>query len=223
MAYIWQNYNKENYYYISGENASSYQEVWEDNRELPVNIYNRFIDIFYPEELDQKDYFGKMEQKYINDEKTKDIVNIIIHQLAIWDRLSGITLEDIKMALLYDDIKTGLYGKNFMSMIDDLKKEDLYIILKGLVKSNSLSNRETLFDEILHLLFGKVILYKKSMNNIIIVYIEKLRNSYREEIFNIVKYLFADMQLEIEVFWGNEHFGVIGNNSTMHIDRINIY
>lgn len=99
----------------------------------------------------------------------------------------------------------------------------MYIILKGLVKSNSLSNRETLFDEILHLLFGKVILYKKSMNNIIIVYIEKLRNSYREEIFNIVKYLFADMQLEIEVFWGNEHFGVIGNNSTMHIDRINIY
>lgn len=234
MSYIWENYDKKNYYYIPKNNVSNYQEVWSynDSKLVPVNIYNRFMDVFYPKEfvinkdLNQKEIrqrLRQIEQRYKNDEKIKDIVNIIIHQLAMWDRFVGVTLEDIEMSLLYDDIKNGLYGKRLMDEIDSLKKEDLYFILKELVKSNSLKNKKTLFDEVLYLLFGKVIFYKKNMDNKIIVYIEQFRNEYREKVFNIAKYLFADMQLEIEVFWANEHFGIIGNESTMHIDRINIY
>lgn len=234
MSYIWENYDKKNYYYIPKNNVSNYQEVWSynDSKIVPVNVYNRFMDVFYPKEfvinkdLNQKEIrqrLRQLEQRYKNDEKIKDIVNIIIHQLAMWDRFAGVTLEDIEMSLLYDDIKNGLYGKHLMDEIDSLKKEDLYFILKELVRSNSLKNKKTLFDEVLHLLFGKVIFYKKNMDNKIIVYIEQFRNEYREKVFNIAKYLFADMQLEIEVFWANEHFGIIGNESTMHIDRINIY
>lgn len=234
MSYIWENYDKKNYYYIPKNNVSNYQEVWSynDSKIVPVNVYNRFMDVFYPKEfvinkdLNQKEIrqrLRQLEQRYKNDEKIKDIVNIIIHQLAMWDRFAGVTLEDIEMSLLYDDIKNGLYGKYLMDEIDSLKKEDLYFILKELVRSNSLKNKKTLFDEVLYLLFGKVIFYKKNMDNKIIVYIEQFRNEYREKVFNIAKYLFADMQLEIEVFWANEHFGIIGNESTMHIDRINIY
>lgn len=223
MAYIWEDYDKENYYYIPNKNISSYQEVWENNKRIPVNIYNRFMDVFYPEELGEKCDLRQIEKSYKSDDKIKDIVNIIIHKLAMMDRFLGVTLEDVKMSLLYDDIKSGLYGNSLADEIDILETDDLYIVLKECVKRNSLKNRETLFDEVLHLLFGKVIFYKRNMDNKIIVYIEKLRNEYREKLFEIVKYLFADMQLEIEVFWANEHFGIIGNDSTMHIDSINIY
>ena len=158
MSYIWENYDKENYYYIPKNNVSNYQEVWSynDRKMVPVNVYNRFMDVFYPKEfvinsdLNQKEIrqrLRQIEQRYKNDEKIKDIVNIIIHQLAMWDRLAGVTLEDIEMSLLYDDIKNGLYGKCLMDEIDSLKKEDLYFILKELVKSNSLKNKKTLFDE----------------------------------------------------------------------------
>ena len=165
----------------------------------------------------------EVEYRYKDNDKFKDIFNVFLHQLARWDRLKGITFEDIEMSIIYEDIKEGLYGNKLKSEIDKLLFDDMYIILKELVKRSTGKNREVLFDEILHLLFGKVIFYKEKSTGKTLIYIELLRNQYRENLCEIVVYLFADMELEIEIFWANEHFGIIGNKSTMRIDNIHIY
>ena len=225
MAYIWQNYKKENYYYIPQTKQSYYEEVWKKTEKyIPVNIFNRFIDIFYPETVtnDHSD-LRKMELRYKKDDKFENIVNLILHQLAIWDRCRGLTLEDMIMSLIYDDICNGLYGENLKRRVELLKFDDLYIILKELAKSSLEKNVEVLLDEVLHLLFGKVFIYKEKSTGKTLIYIEKIRNDYRENLFATIVYLFADMELKIECFWANEHFGIIGNDSTMHIGKIRIY
>lgn len=224
MAYIWEKYNKDNYYYIPEDRQSYYQEVWrKDGKYVPVNVYNRFFDLFYPICLsDEPELVKKAEERYKKNDKFKDIVNLIIHQLASWDRLKGMTLEDIKMSLVYDSIKEGLYGDRLKDEIDNLAFEDLYIILKELVKSSVEKNREVLLDEVLHWLFGKTILYKENPTGRILIYIEQIRTHYREKLYEIVIYLFADMELKIENFWANEHFGIIGNESTMRIGSIHM-
>ena len=128
MAYIWEKYNKDNYYYIPEDRQSYYQEVWrKDGKYVPVNVYNRFFDLFYPICLsDEPELVKKAEERYKKNDKFKDIVNLIIHQLASWDRLKGMTLEDIKMSLVYDSIKEGLYGDRLKDEIDNLAFEDLY-------------------------------------------------------------------------------------------------
>lgn len=225
MAYVWEKYNTDNYYYIPKYKQSYYEEIWRNNgRYVPVNIYNRFSDIFYPIEFsDNQAMLREAERRYKDDDKFKDITNIIMHQLALWDRLEGITLEDIEMSLLYDDIREGLYGNKIKNEIERLEFDDLYIILKELVKSKMEKNSKVLLDEVLHLLFGKVIFYRENSTGKTLIYIEQIRNEYRERLYEIAIYLFSDMELEIESFWANEHFGLIGNESTTKIGKIRIY
>lgn len=223
MAYIWQNYSVENYYYIPKCKQSYYEEIWRTcEKHIPVNIFNRFNDIFYPEELIEKpEILGEIEKKYKFDDKYRDIVNLIIHQLIYFDRLRGVTLDDIKMSLIYDEINDLLWGENISDMVSRLEFGDLFIVLYEFVKKQT--SMVTLYDEVLHMLFGKVIVYKEKSSDITIVYIERIRNSYRENLYSIVEFLFADLELDLEVIWANEHFGVIGNLSTMKIDKLSIY
>lgn len=225
MAYIWQNYKKDNYYYIPKKKQSYYEEIWKKTEKyIPVNIFNRFTDIFFPVSVENDpNGLREMELRYKKDSKFKNIVNLVLHQLTIWDRCKGITLEDVIMSLLYDDICNGMYGENVRKGITLLEFDDLYIILKELTKHSMEKNIKVLLDETLHLLFGKVFIYKEKSTGNTMIYIEQIRNKYREHLYNMVIYLFADMELKIECFWANEHFGIIGNDSTMHIGKIRIY
>lgn len=223
MAYIWENYDSNNYYYIPKYKQSYYEEVWENSKKyVPVNIYNRFTDIFFPESLtEQKDELIELDSKYKNNSRYKDIVNVILHQLVLFDRMRGITISEIKMSIVYDNIINGYFGADLKKDINELVFSDLYVVLNEYVKAQTIT--DTVFDEVLHLLFGKVIIYNEKSTGKTLIYIEKIRNNYREKLFSVAKFLFADMDLIIEVFWANEHFGIIGNSSTMKIDQITIY
>lgn len=225
MSYIWEEYSPENYFYIPEKKSSYYEEVWRKNgKNIPVNVFNRFGEIFYASTIcEDRSFLYEVNKRYKNDDRFKEITNLIIHQMALFDRLAGITLEDIKMALVYDDIISGLYGDLVCDVVDSLQFEDLYIILKELVKNIDGKQSEVVFDEILHLLFGKVIFYKENSTEKTMIYIEKTGNEYRKKLYELVNYLFADMGLEIEVFWANEHFGIIGVDSTMKIDKLCVY
>lgn len=222
MSYLWEEYQPENYYFIPQKKQSYYQEIWrKDGKYVPVNIYNRFEDIFFPMELNDK--CRELEKRYKKDDKFKDVINVFFHELVMLDRLDGITLEDIEMALLYDDIDNELYGKKIKILINNLNFEDLYIILKELLKTRKIKNTISLFDEVLHLIFGKTIIYKENSSGKTFVYIEKARDEYNEKLFELIVCLFADMGLDIECIWANEHFGITGNSSTMRIGSISIY
>jgi hypothetical protein len=218
MSYIWEEYDKELYYYVPKFKQSYYQEVWKrEGKFVPVNLYNRFMDVFYRNE-DREN-----EKRIRQDNKFKDIVNVSVHLLSQMDRLRGISLEDIKMSLVFDDITNDLYGEEIREIVHVLEYRELYIILKELVKSIDTQNKECVFDETLKLIFGKVNIYKEKSTDKTIVYIESIRSEYRERVFKLVCLLFADIALSLECFWANEHFGVIGAYSTMRIDRLHIY
>lgn len=218
MSYIWEEYNKELYYYVPRDKQSYYQEVWKrEGKFVAVNLYNRFMDIFF-----QNDDFMN-EKRICQDNRFKDIVNVSIHILSQLDRFRGVTLEDIKMSLVFDDIMNGLYGERIKILVDMLEYRELYIVLKELVKNYDSNNRECLFDETLRLIFGKVNIYKERSSDTTIVYIETIRNEYREYVFELICTLFSDINLSIECFWANEHFGIIDMDSTMKIDRLCVY
>lgn len=218
MSYIWEEYDKDIYFYVPRDKQSYYQEVWKrEGKFVPVNLYNRFMDVFF----NNNDVLDDNRIKC--DDKFQDIVNITVHLLAQQDRLRGLSLEDIKMSVVFLDINNGLYGDYVKKIVGSLKYRELYIVLKSLVKASDSFNRECLFDETLRLVFGKVNIYKENSTGKTIVYIEKIRNTYREQVFDLISILFADFNLILECFWANEHFGVIDIDSTMRIDRLCVY
>lgn len=225
MSYIWENYSEENYYFVQNKNQSYYEEVWKKyGNDIPVNLYRRFTELFFPAKLcGNVEIFKRLAYRYKNDGRFQDIVNVFLHQLCYFDRLRGITSEDLEMALVYDEISRGLYGVDTIDAVRSLKFDDLYIILKELVKLSRSKQRENLFGEALHLLFGKVIIYYDHSSDKTLVYIEQIRNAYREKLYQLAVFLFADLDIQQEIYWANEHFGIIENNSTMVIGKIKIY
>lgn len=223
MSYIWEDYNSKNYYYMPDGKQSYYEEIWKKcKKNIPVNIYNRFQDVFFPEALiKEKSKIIELNNKYKHDKKYRDVVNLILHQLVFFDRIRGITLDEIKMAILYDEINQGYFGNELKDYISELKFCDLYVVLKEYIKS--LESTYTVFDEVLKLLFGKIFIYNERYTQKIMICIEKVRTEYNEKLFFILKFLFANMRLNIEVFWKNEHFGIIDNEETMRIDNLAIY
>lgn len=225
MGYIWEEYKEDNFYYFPQGRQSYYLEVWRKNgKRIPINPYYRFTEVFFPLLLgDDGEKMKCIKDRYQRKPIFEEIFNLITHQLAILDRLNALSLEDIKMSLLIDEILSNQYGEEVKLMISGLQFDDLYIILKELVKWRETGEREILFDEVLQLLFQKVIIYKENTEGKILVYIEEIRNDYKEKLVNLVLFLFADMELMIEVFFANEHFGIIGNDSTMKVGKISCY
>ena len=223
MAYIWNDYRKDKYYSIASSKASSYVEVWDSSTQYPsVNIHNRLTDVFYPEKLMSEVELNEIKQLYRENLRLQDFFNIVFHHLAQADRMRGITKEDVLMQLLRKDIEEGRYGVFIQENIGQLLDEHQYIIMKMLLQYQKDEEKRIVFDEVLHLIFGKVLIYKEQSSGKTYVYVEQLRTKYNELLFEIIKYLFMDMKLVMENYWANEHFGIIGVDTTMKIDRFTI-
>ncbi len=268
MPYIWSDYSKDRYFEMDSS-ASAYMEVGYgdiigENREIRVNVFRRFAETFFSEDLitalsemeemeetegtEENDEnaldrqmelralrtAGKLERLYKTDGAYRDIVNIILHAMARLDRIRGVSAEEIKMGLVYKELREGLYGSFVRDNIDRLRDRDLTGVLRMLVKHEESDGRERLFSECLETVFGRFIAYHEKSTGKNLIYIERPVNeycevlkkgerTYNETLFCIVLYLFADIGAEVEVFWENEHFGLIGRDFSMKMDQLCIY
>lgn len=131
-------------------------------------------------------------------------------------------MQEIVEQINKKDIDQGRYGEEIKEIFDHLQERDKNIVLRYLTKYNLNAQRETVFDGALNALFDKVRLYYENSMDIIYVYIEEDKNEYNQKLYQLCEYFFKDFGIKTEVMWRKEHFGVIGIEDSMIIERITL-
>ena len=184
-----------------------YQPLISDNEiEIDLNQSSDFSILFTSNNINetQDENLQDYQIKRLDFLKThtKEL-NIIANTTRQLISISDINFKDIELITLYYDIVSGKYGKE---PIDFFKTEDnenyAEIILYYLIKKNRNNRREYYFESVLMRIFDNKVnfYYDKVKNKLYILFVAK-DSKLSRDIFEICKFFFADILLDIEVRW----------------------
>ncbi len=222
MAYVWQEYHKQNRYNINLEKTSPYMEVWDtgDKENISVNPFFRISELIFPYSDPEK--ICELYQKYKSEGNYEDILNLIIHEIAQTDRLYGADLFFFFGEIEKRRILKGQYGCECMELFNGISDPDKQeVILRYLVKYDLRYQKETVFDAALNALFSGVRMYYENSTGHVHIFIGEKKTEENLRVYALASLLFKDIFVEDEVTW-NCHFGIIGFDDTMITDNIQI-
>lgn len=187
------------------------QQMLEDYATIEVNPYYRFYDIF-------KDMFRPDLNEF--PQLRDSLTNLILHQLAENDRLSGMTREEYYKKLLYQDFMEEVFGKKLKAAVSLFEKEEQEILLSGLLRQYETGSSLDLFTDIIEALIPDNIVYHSNQNSYeILIYIGRKKEKKLVEKLEFLISMFAELTYNIDVYY-EYHFGVLGMEETMIIDEI---
>lgn len=222
MAFIWSEYSSKKKYRVSSVGTSPYLEVWNTTEDIVlVNMYIRLFEILVPRHYtNSAEQINALISLYETDERYMDIVNTFLHFLARQDRKCGMTLYDFCVYNVRNEIVRGCYGTAAKENFDHLTREDQLILCRYLVKYNMTSGREMQLDAVIKALFHDVVIYYERSADVIHVCINRANSDYNSRLFELVCRFFKDIDINVEVYWQKEYFGIIGVEDTMRIGRL---
>ena len=221
MTYIWANYSEKKRFQIASSGISPYLEVW-DSQSNPVLVNIRFgLDEILLDEADfpqslQPDQDGgsferpQLGRRYEEDERYKDFANIFIHYIAQNQLRRGFTLQNLAAFKIGSEIEKGLFGENIKNNFSNLKFRDQLILTRYIALYDLRKQREIQFDAALAALFDDVKMYYDNQTEKLFVFVDKESNDYNKNLFGLVCYFLKDVEVEVEVLWKGEMFGIIG-------------
>lgn len=224
MAYIWEFYNENKKFIVSDKNICPYLEVFSTDGDVEyVNIFKRFSKLFLPKRIiqDEKDYI-EILNKYINDSKYIELANLAMHYLAQLDRVKALSSIDLISYNIFQDINKNVYGEKLKNDFLSLSRNKQKIILNLLAKYNENDQTETVYDEVLYRCFSKVRIYYEKPTNKVHIYIGEEETKNNKILLKVINYLFLDIGVNIRVMWKNNHFGIIGIDESMMINKISL-
>ena len=120
------------------------------------------------------------------------------------------------------EIEKVFYGEKIKNIYTNLSKKEQMIILSLLNYKNKIDNKKSLFCEAVRKIFPKAIFYFYKEKRKFLLYIAENDTEENIDKMLLIEDLFLDNICSLEVFW-NKHFGIIGENNTMNIDKMIIY
>jgi len=197
--------------YMEIANPFMNQEQLECGQEIEVNPYYRFYDIF-------KDLY-KPEAE-LGAQFRENSTNLILHQLAENDAISGMTKEEYYKKLLMKDLEEEVYGVTAKKAMEAFNIEEQQIILRGLLRQYQTGGSLDLFREMMKKLIPYSIVYRNNQETCeILIYISRKREEKLEGKINFLIEMFIDLLGKVEVYY-EYHFGIFGIDETMVIDEI---
>lgn len=197
--------------YLEVSNIYLNQISLEDKGILEINPFYRFWEIF-------KDLYAPESADGVD---IKDsITNVILHGLAENDCKSGMTKESYYKKLLYQDFKAGRYGEHIRTGLElfcDMEKE---LILSALLCQYETGHSLDLFKHVLASFIDDTIVYSNRSNpDELIIYIGSKREDLLEKRIDFFIAIFLDIRYQVSLYF-EHHFGIIGIDETMIVDRI---
>ena len=184
-----------------------------DETNIEVNLWYRFYDIF-------KDLFNVNIKD--NLELREVLLDILLHFLGEIDLSRGICKNYIYKQCLLREIQGGIYGGKLKENIIVFSTEELDCYLDGLINLYSCNISLHLFKKILGKIFKNNIVYtNKSKPKEMYIYIAKDKNNNSDLKLSILLDTFLPTNMNTIVFW-NKHFGILGVDKTMKIDKISL-
>lgn len=202
------------------KNYSAYMEISNlylnqsevaDDYIVEINPYYRFFDIF-------KNMFQPDFHEY--EQLRKSLTNLIFHQLAQNDVLSGMTKEEYYKKLLYKDFQNGRYGEISKRIITLFERGEREILLSGMLRQYQTGSSLDLFKDMMAALVKNNIVYHSNHNAYeILLYVGQKESNELKEKVNFLLQMFLEIQYKIEVYY-EYHFGIIGMEDTMELDEM---
>jgi len=197
--------------YMEISNVFINQSSLELEQCIEINPYYRFYEIF--KDLYQPDYRH-------GEELRGSLTNLLIHQLAENDVLSGMTKEEYHKALLLQDImegKNGWLAGNAMRLFDLNEQQ---IILSGLLRQYLTGCSIDLFQEMMKSLIPDNIVYHNNDRpSEVLIYIGRKKSDMLEKKMQFLVSGFLNLAGNVDVYY-EYHFGIIGVEETMIIGEI---
>lgn len=182
--------------------------------DVPVNPYYRFYDIF-------KDLF---EPNFLEDEACRAaLLDLIFHLLVDLDRMQGMNKHEFYVRFIQKDIECGMFGPSLAAAMALFNHDERFLIAENIYWLYKNGEMIYLLTDTLNKIFGEVVVYANyEVNDEILFFINLQRTVLNEEKYRAIKDLFLPIRFRTEVYWA-DHFGIIGNEEAMKIDRIAIY
>lgn len=213
---------KQNIRFQMAKEFSAYLEVSEsylnqkqlaNHAVVEVNPYYRFYSIF-------KDMFYPDLTEF--PQLRNSLTNLIFHQLAQNDQLSGMTKEEYHKKLLRRDFEQEIFGKRAKAAMNLFDKEEQEMLLSGLLQQYETGSSLDLFADIIKVLISNNIVYHSNQNSYeVLIYIGQKKEKKIVEKLDFLIHMFAEVTYHIEIYY-EYHFGIIGMADTMIIDEITL-
>lgn len=212
MNYLWQSYAKDKKYYVSSAPLPGYEVEFEDKAESGLNPLGRFYDIF-------KEW---LSDESFDEADKKEIENCLIHFLAHLDFDRGIHCTTIAESLLEAELMKGCYGEDIKNRYKQLSAAEQNDVLHCLRMQLESQNKENFFYQAVLKVFPGSRMYFYKYEKKFLLYLPYADGKDNCEKIQLLQDLFFDIRCDIEIFW-NKHFGIIGKNYTMHMDKMILY
>ena len=218
MAYLWDDYELKNKYELALQDFCPYTEIFQTvNNVSRVNLLYRFSKV--KESLD--DCFESKEKLWAN--IGEDGFNTLFHILANIDFFAGISLKDLRMMCICDEICRGFYGID-TSLFEKLSFIHKYKLLSYMFLRTENAHRKNLFFDCLTEFFDVNLNYSEFADTYIIQVNGKedhvWEGNYTSlELYDLTKELLCDFWVKVEVYW-DIPIGIVGDE--IYIDRIQI-
>lgn len=152
----------------------------------------------------------------------ESVTNLIYHQLAEDDAMSGMTKEEYYKKLLFQDLLDGAYGTMAKEAAEMLDRDEREIVLSGLLRQYQTGSSLDIFKDMMEALIPDNIVYQSNENFYeIFVYVGGKKNKKTETKMNFLLQMFMELPYQVDIYY-EYHFGIIGMEETMKMDEITL-
>jgi hypothetical protein len=191
------NYNK-NYQYSL---PPFFEPHIDDNvSEIDLNYSPDFAILFSSEEISSRE--EQLERLEFLKEHTKEL-NIIANVTEYLHSISDMTFEDIEVMNTYYNIINGYYGQEPVEFFKDENNiSAIEVIIYYLILKKRNNRREYYFEDALIKIYNnRVYFYFDKIKNKLYISFIDIDSEINRKTFDICKYFFADILLDIEARW----------------------
>lgn len=219
----WQGIKSENITFLPASHYSPYMEIAFDDINIThltaplrveINPYYRFSDIF--QEF--------LDANFAEHEELRDVLfDMMIHFLLFLDCQQGLNKREYYGRFICQDIKNGVFGEAIKDSIAAFTIEEFERVVHSLITLYRTESTLHLFKQVVRSIFTNSIIYYRSEDiSEILIYLGTAQTHSNRQKIDTLLALFLPLGFKYRLYW-QDHFGLIGYDSTMRIDHIVIY
>ncbi|NLD47641.1 MAG: iron-dependent peroxidase [Clostridiaceae bacterium] len=184
------------------------------DKEVEVNPYYRFFEIF-------RDMF---DINYSWDIEFREVLfDITMHFLSEIDVIQGMSRREYYIRFIREDIERGIFGEEIAEGFCLFDKEEKYVLAQNILRLYITGEALYLFKDTVRRIFKNSTIYANyETKDELLFYIPYTENAINLAKIELLKELFLPIKFRTEIYW-KEHFGIIGIDDTMRIDKIALY
>ncbi|MEC0245983.1 iron-dependent peroxidase [Paenibacillus chitinolyticus] len=183
-------------------------------KQVEINPFYRFDEMFR----------GMLDINYTEyPEFRRALFDILIHFLGEIDLLQGMNKREFYIRFVRRDIEAGIFGDKVRRNFQSCGKEEQDIVAASVLQTVQTGDALFTLKRTARLLFpGSTIYANCEEKNELLFYINQEESESGRAKISLLLDLLLPVRFHTELYW-NRHFGILGVEETMRLDRIAMY